>query len=78
MILFITEIVINLLEGSLGVESKTPFLKYQSLLEKLYTYGGGGRGRMDISAKLSERRAVLSSPKGLKLVKLLVKTLSPL
>jgi hypothetical protein len=75
MILFVTEIVINLLEGAIPVKSNRPFLKYQSLLEKLYVYGGGGGGRMDISAKLSERRAVLSAPKGLKLVKLLVKTL---
>ena len=78
MILFITEIVINLLEGSLAVESNRPFLKYQSLLEKLYACGGGGCGRMDVSAKLSERRAVLSTPKGLKLVKLLVKSLNRL
>jgi hypothetical protein len=75
MILFLTEIVINLLEGTLVVESKTPFLKYRILLEKLYAYGRSGGGLMDISAKLSTRRTVLSSPKGLKLVKLLVKLL---
>jgi hypothetical protein len=75
MILFLTEIVINLLEGTLDVESKKPFLKYRRLLEKLYAYGRSGGGQMDISAKLSARRAVLSSPKGLKLVKLLVNLL---
>jgi hypothetical protein len=75
MILFITEIVINLLAGSIPVKSNRPFLKYKKLLEKFYVYGGGGGGRMDVSIKLSERRAVLSTPKGLKLVKLLVKTL---
>jgi hypothetical protein len=73
MILFLTEIVINLLEGRLDVGSKKPFLKYRGLLEKLYRCGRSGGGQMDISAKLASRRAVLSTPKGLKLVRLLVK-----
>jgi hypothetical protein len=75
MILFLTEIVINLLEGTLAVESKKPFLKYRRILQKLYAYGRSGGGLMDISVQLPARRTVLSSPKGLKLVKLLVNLL---
>jgi hypothetical protein len=76
MILFLTEIAVNLLEGTLTATTKTPFLKYRNLLEKLYKAGRRGGGKRDISANLAGRRTVLSSSKGLKLAKLLVNLLT--
>jgi len=41
MIQFLSEIVINLLEGIIPIEDKRPFRKYRSQLETLYSLGGG-------------------------------------
>jgi len=82
MIQFLSEIVINLLEGVIPIEDKSPFRKYRSQLEKLYILGvqGGGSTKRKkkkmtaaktVKLNLKRQRAVFCSPKGLKLVKVL-------
>jgi len=80
MIQFLTEIVINLLEGIIHIEDKRPFRKYRSQLEALYKLGtqqGGSTKKKgpkkgtekSVKLNLKRQRAVFCSPKGLKLVK---------
>ena len=79
MILFLAEIVINLLDGVIGVikNDKRPYLKFRSLLEKVYKYSvkmktnNGKKEKTKVNISLSQQRAVFSSPKGLQLIKLL-------
>ncbi len=72
MILFINEIVLNLLDGVIPVDNtnKKQFLKFRLQLEPLYKLGKQ-RKRGDVNATLTRQRAVLCSHKGLKLVKIL-------
>ena len=76
MIMFLAEIVVNLLDGNLieinNNNDKRPYLKFRLLLEKIYNAGmGKNNKKTTLNITLSQQRAVFSSPKGLQLVKLL-------
>ena len=78
MIMFLAEIVVNLLDGNLieinNNNDKRPYLKFRLLLEKIYNAGMGKNKKKKtttLNITLSQQRAVFSSPKGLQLVKLL-------
>ncbi len=72
MILFITEIVLNLLDGSITIDetNKKQFLKFRLQLEPLYKLGKLQKNSKS-NTTLTEQRLVLCSPKGLKLVRVL-------
>ena len=66
-ILFLTEVVLNVLEGNLPIQSKVKFLQYEEEITKLVR----DRKKEKISIKM--KRNILASNRGLKLLDLLYK-----
>lgn len=76
LIKFVCEIIINILQGNIKITNKEPFTKFRSELEKMYNFCRRGRKIVNSSSKahLVQQRAILSSTKGLHLLKLLYTT----
>ncbi len=75
LIKFLVEIVINVLDGTLKVGDKKPFYKYRPELQGVYNIGKKAVTTKKLSkTNLQHQRAVLSSPRGLKLVNTLFNT----
>ena len=72
MILFITEIVLNLLDGSITIDetNKKQFLRFRLQLEPLYMLGKLQKHSKS-NTTLTSQRLIICSPKGLKLVRVL-------
>lgn len=66
-ILFICEIILNVLEGNLQIQSKIKFVQYEEVITQLID----DRAKSKVSIK--SKREILASDKGLKLQALLYK-----
>lgn len=76
IILFINEILHNILSQKYPVADKRAFVRFKDVIQSLLNLGDFRKGKFYLSKRnLAKQRIVLSSPKGLSMILLLNKTI---